>query len=44
MMATKKAIKLNFFEEGIRKIIMSDLIIHKKGMSFLLHCRKHKKN
>ena len=40
-----KGIKLDLFEEGMRKIVMFDLIIHKKrNKSFLLQPRKHKKN
>jgi hypothetical protein len=33
MTVTKKAIKLDLFEEGMSKIVMFDLIIHKKGIS-----------
>ena len=33
MTVSTKAIKLDFFEEGMRKIVMFDLIIHKKGIN-----------
>jgi len=45
MTVTKKAIKLDLFEEGMRKTVMFGVIIYKKrNKSFLLQPRKHKKN